>query len=207
MFKKIIAALVFITLIQNIYAQDIASPFEWLTNTISRNDSIVVDYLNTIDFGERIRAIPYIAKRDDRNFSLLLDNIYYQRGNNVHENEFILFLMLDHFFNDEESVNASRESFLAILKNISNYQSSTLRKIIMEKTALLDNRNAETVLLRHALFLLEEGQRNRGRFSPAMLEESRIFFIYSAKVNSPVLNDYRQEIYVTVSNIPDSFRN
>ncbi|MCL2792640.1 MAG: hypothetical protein FWD87_06075 [Spirochaetaceae bacterium] len=176
----------------------------WLERSSSRDNAIIFDYFNAVGFEERIRAVHYIARRRDRNFSSLLDLMYYQRGDNVNEKEFILYLMLDNLFNDEQSFQESRESFIKICNNIANFRSSLLRKKIMEKTVLLDKREAENIFLNQAMFLLNLGQESR-RFNREMLEESRIFFIYSQKVDSHVLNFYRHEIYITVSNIPYSF--
>ena len=186
-----------------IYAQDTAQP-NWLETSTNRDSIQIAAYFAAIDFEERIRAIQFIARRKDRNFSSLLDMMHYQASDNIAEKEFILYLMLDSFFNDEESIQASRDSFLVIANNIVNYKDSILRKKIMEKTTLLDKKEAEDILLKQALFLLDLGKKNR-EFNGEMIEESRIFFIYSQKVDSPVLNFYRHEIYLTVSNIPYSF--
>ena len=188
----------------NLFAQDIDLNNNWLTDSAGKDDILILEYLNTVDFEEKIRAISNISKREDKNFSFLLDSIYYQVGDNINEKEYILYLMLDNFFTDETSINESLGSFLAVCNNISNYRNSILRKKIMEKTVLFDNNTAESILLKEALFLLQEGKKTNS-FNIEMLEESRIFFIYSGKVDSPVLNDYRQEIYVTVINIPYSF--
>jgi len=206
LFLIIISGIIFNNIL---YAQDISKNSDkehsnWLETSSSKDDIIISDYFDAINLEEKISAIPYIAKRKDRNFSFLLDKIYYQENDNKSEKEYILFLMLDNFFNDAESVEMSKDSFFIVCENIANYRNSILRKKIMEKTALLDKKMAENILLKEALFLLEEGSKSK-KFNTEMLEESRIFFIYSEKIDSPVLNDYRQEIYVAVSNIPDKF--
>jgi len=178
------------------------SSFNWFTTSTSKDDFIIADYFDILSFDEQITAIPYIAKRKDRDFSLLLDKIYYQEADDKNEKEFILYLMLHNFFNDKESIEKSKDSFFTICENISNYKNSILRKKIMEKTVFLDNKKAENILLKESKFLLNEGKKN-SKFNLEMLEESRIFFLYSGKIDSSVLNDYRQMIYVTVSNIPD----
>ncbi len=195
----------------NIYPQDNYSHagenqsnehyYAWLKNSTSKSDTIINEYFNAIDFEEKINAITYISKREDKNFSLLLDNTYYHQYDNKNEKEYILFLMIDNFFKDEKAVKASGDSFFLICNNIASYSHSTLRKKIMEKTVFMDKKAAENILLKEALFLLDEGKKNN-KFNKEMIEESRVFFIYSEKINSPVIADYRQTIYVTVSNIP-----
>ena len=192
-----------------LYAQDILEktdnePSHWFETSSSKDDILIAYYFDAISFEEKIRAITYLAKRKDRDFSLLLDKIYYQESDNKNEKEYIFYLMLDNFFTDEESVEKSKDSFLIVCENIANYRNSILRKKIMEKTVLLDKKIAENILVKEALFLLNEGKKN-SKFNLEMLEESRIFFTYSEKIDSPVLNDYRQKIYVAVSNIPDNF--
>ena len=180
---------------------DTPTPNNWLSNSNSKEDSIIITYFNAADFDEKINAIYDIGKRKDKDFSLILDNVYYQEYDSKNEKDFILFLMLDTFFKDEKSVIATLESFLRVCNDISIYKNSTLRKKIIEKALLLDQKNAETVLIKAALFLLNEGKKYN-KFNKEMLEESRIFFLYSGKIDSLVLEDYRQEIYVTVTNIP-----
>ena len=187
-----------------IYAQDTVQSPNWLETTTNRDSIKIAVHFASIDFEEKTKAIQQIARREDRNFSSLLDMMHYQASDNIAEKEFILYLMLDNFFNDEKSVQASKDSFLVISNNIANYKDSILRKKIMEKTVMLDKKEAEDILLKQALFLLEKGKERR-EFNREMIEESRIFFIYSQKIDSPVLNFYRHEIYVTVSNLPYSF--
>ncbi|MCL2704907.1 MAG: hypothetical protein FWE72_01720 [Spirochaetaceae bacterium] len=190
-----------------LYAQDISKnsdnePSNWLETSSSKDDIIIAYYLDGAGFEEKIRAITYLAKRKDRDFSLLIDKIYYLESDNKNEKEYIFYLILDNLFIDEESVEKSKDSFLIVCENIANYKNSILRKKIMEKTVLLDKKLAENILVKEALFLLNEGKKN-SIFNLEMLEESKIFFIYSGKIDSSVLNDYKQMIYVTVSNIPD----
>ena len=213
-FLIIISGIFFNIPAQEINAQDIPRQesknsnahnyYNWLEKSDRKNDSIIAGYLDVIDFSEKTDAIKHIALRTDKNFSLLIEHFYYHEADNKNEKEYILYLMLDNFFKDEKSVIESWDSFFLICNDIASYSHSSLRKIIMEKTTLLDKKSAESILLKEALLLLNKGKKSK-KFNPDMLEESRIFFIHSGKIESPALNDYRQQIYVTVSNIPDTF--
>ena len=213
MLKKYFFALFFIIFGISIYSQgynlqgtEYPDPKRhiWLEKTSSKDNMLIADSLAIMTFEEKINAIPYIAKRKDKNFSLILDKIFYQEFDTKSEKEHLLYLMIDIFFTDEESVENSKESFLIVCENISSYKDSMLRKKIMEKTILLDKKAAENILLKEAQFLLSEGKKSK-KFNTEMIEESRFFYFYSGKINSPVLDDYRQMIYVAVSNIPYNF--
>ena len=217
MLIKNISALFFVMIsglfVNNIYPQGYnykgteypdSNRYNWFEKTSSKDNMLIADSLAIMNFEDKINAIPYIAKRKDKNFSLILDKIFYQEFENKNEKEQLLYLMIDDFFTDEESVENSKDSFLMICENISGYKNSILRKKIMEKTVLLDTKNSEKILIKEAMFLLNEGNKSK-KFDIEMLEETRFFYFYSEKIDSPVLKDYRQMIYIAVSNIPYTF--
>jgi hypothetical protein len=210
MLNRISAAVIFLCILSGGYfhaaAQNHIKPDNsWLESTTFHDSEIILDYLSVLDFNEKIHAIEQLSGRKDRNFSFLIEEIYYSASLKNEEREFLLYKILEKLITDIASASDTGTAFIKLCSDIASYRDSSLRKLILEKTDLLDRNEAENILLKEALFL-KNHKVSDNILDAQMLEESRILFIKARKLDSVILNDYIQQIYIKYKNIPESFR-
>lgn len=186
---------------QNNTTSDISNDLTWLSKTTPMINFLVLDFFETATYSDRIDAITYLSKRKNRDFGFLVEYLYYNKGIDKNEKEYLLFLLLDKIFTDIDTVNATGVPFFILCNDIALYSQSLLRKTIIKSTTLTDGNFSESILIEEAVFLLNEA-KNENHFSQEFLMEFSTFLEITIKLKNPILDDYINQIYQKVDNIP-----
>lgn len=210
--KKILFFIFIFLSLAYLYSQDNATPFNdmsnspltWLSKTTPMVNFSVLDFFETASYSDRIDAITYLSKRENREFGFLAEYLYYNEGIDKNEKEYLLFLIFDKIFTDIDTVNATGIHYFTLCNNIAIYRQSLLRKSIIKSVTFKDGNFQESVLIEEAVFLLNEAKKEN-HFSEEFLMEFITFLEAAIKLNSPILDDYINQIYKQVDNIPYSW--
>ena len=197
-FLVLVSAETFLPVISIVKSQE--AMYKWIETSTGDQNAVVLESFRAMDLGERIVAVDLLAKRTDRDFSFLIEELYYSKNYKTTEKEYLFYLILEKLVTDAGTVADTGEYFFLLCSDIATYRQSTLRKKIIERTTLLNNADAENILLKEAVFLEKSGLRD-SYFNSEMIEECRIFMREAERIGSLILKDYIHRIYVAVRNL------
>ena len=113
---------------------EIYSKSQWVAETDSSSNRLVSEIMQKSDLTERTDIIRNLGKRKDRNFKIILEDLYYKNIYPAAEKEILLYLCVNSFINSEADYSDSCEVYDEIFADISRFSDSLLRKeLIREK--------------------------------------------------------------------------
>ena len=166
----------------------------WISETGSRSNMLISEILEKSDLTEKIDIITTLGSRDDRDFNIILENIYYGKNRKEAEKETEIYYCIKLFIKSEKDFEINRDIFIKIFRDIEMFSDSVLRKEIIRKTDYADRKTAVEILA-------EEGRRlagisrKDGKLNAVNTEECRLFFSHAEKYNEAVLDQLADIIY------------
>ena len=127
----------------------------WISETGSRSNMLISEILEKSDLTEKIDKITTLGSRDEREFNIILKNIYYGKNRKEAEKETEIYYCIKLFIKSEKDFEINRDIFIKIFRDIEMFSDSVLRKEIIRKTDYADRKTAVEILA-------EEGRRLAG---------------------------------------------
>ena len=166
----------------------------WISETESRANLMISEIIEKSDFTEKIDIIKILGRRKDRDFNIILENIYYGKYGKESEKETVIFYCISSLIKSEKDFEINNFILKTIFRDIDRFSDSVLRKEIIKKTDYAGRKTAVEILAEEGKRLAEISRKN-GILSAVNAEECRLFFRYAEKYNEPVLDQLADIIY------------
>lgn len=167
-------------------------------------DFIVIESIKQSDFEGGISIISRLSERADKNYSSVMEHIYYSRENNPAERELLLYYCLNYLITDSNSADANKDILDLICSGIMNYNDSLLRKEIIKKLDYIDNASAVKILIKESRLLADKADNNSS-LEYHLLKEAELFIRQAGKYDSLALKESVLSLYREIRNLPAEY--
>ena len=169
------------------------SESSWLLFSDSSSNRIISEIIDKTDLTGKIDILQNLGKRKDRNFNLIIENIYYEKNGNKAEKEILLFYSLESMIKNPGDFEENSVICRKIFNDINIYSDSLLRKQIIKTADYADRKTAVKTLASEGNRLASISSKN-GELDSILLDECRVFFMHCEKYSEAVLEQLKDII-------------